>query len=151
MQNWQSDNTQGIKSAPTMHVDCSACIQCLQPEQGIWHYIFFHIVWSSPCQGCVVCTAPHWMRELLHWPRPQRCGGTVQAHWGCQAAPDPSWTNRENDQHLNMLSTLISLREYWLVVAIQTSHFLIRPVFWLRRERTFITLRNIKSHNAQRC
>lgn len=48
--------------------------------------------WPLPFRGFPVCTWAGRSQGPLNWPRLQRCGGTIQARWGCRAAPDPSYT-----------------------------------------------------------
>ena len=117
--------------------------------------IFWYCVWSSPCLGCVVYTAAHWMWEPLDWPRLQPCGGIVQAHWWCRAAPDPSCKSKINNPE-KMINTIIHLFFFfffsWTVIISglwlqkQTSHVLNRPASWLWRETISIRLRNVPSH-----
>lgn len=68
------------------------------------HMCFRISMQFSPFRGFLACTWAGRRQELSHWPRLQRRGGTTQAHWGCQAAPDPSYTAGE---------THLSLEHHW--------------------------------------
>ena len=78
-------------------------------------YIFWYCVWSSPCPGCVVYTAAHWMWEPIDWPRLQPCGGRVQAHWWCRAAPDPSYKSKIKNPE-KMINTVTHFFFFFLLV-----------------------------------
>lgn len=107
-------------------------------------YIFWYCVWSSPCLGCVVYTAAHWMWEPIDWPRLQPCGGRVQAHWWCRAAPDPSYKSKikNPEKMINTVTHFFFFTSYyfWLWLQKQTSHVLIRPASWLWRDKISITV-----------
>lgn len=82
-------------------------LQCWVVNHNLKHqfkwvnYIHFLIsMWSLPFQGFLACTWAGRTPELLRWPKLRLRGGTIQARWGCRAAPDPSYTVREKHPSL---------------------------------------------------